>query len=335
MTIPTSRREWDARDDATQTIPVPVVPRSEPAETSTSYLHPRHRIILLVKLTIASIRQDRVFGLGAEVAFWAVFSMAPLLLAVFGAVGYLQPIIGAEAISDIHHNILRAAGAVLTPNAVSTVVDPLVRGMLARGHPGVISIGFAVALWSGSTAMSAYTNTVIVAYEARGVRSWWRTRLLALGLYLGGLAAGIIVLPLVIVGPGALASLAHGNVHSDIDQVIHIAYWPVVGLLSVWVVALFYGLAVPVDIPWRKRLPGAVLAILLWLAGSLGLRYYWTSDFHHTSVYGSLASIVATMLFCYVTALAVLIGAEFNSEVDVLWPEHARGSARQKLRARA
>lgn len=311
------------------------MPPSEQTEAATSYLHPRHRFALLVKLTVASIRQDRVFGLGAEVAFWAVFSLPPLLLALFGAVGYLQPVIGVSAINDIHRVILRAAGTVLTPNAVTTVVDPLVRGMLAKGHPGVVSVGFAVALWSGSTAMSAYTNTVIVAYEARGVRSWWRTRLLALGLYVGGIAAGVIVLPLLVIGPGALASLAPVRAYGAVDQAIHIAYWPVVACLSVWVVALFYGLAVPIGIPWRKRLPGAVLAMLLWLAGSFGLRYYWTSDFHHTSIYGSLASTIATMLFCYVTALAVLIGAEFNSEVDVLWPERPGRSTRRRRRRRA
>jgi membrane protein len=104
---------------------------------------------------------------------------------------------------------------------------------------------------------------------------------------------------------------------------VNVLYWPVVGIGSVLLLATLYHLAVPGRVAWRRCLPGACIALGLWIAGSYGLRVYFEAVFGHFSVYGPLASPIAVLLFLYVTALAVLFGAELNGEL--VRQEEARG----------
>lgn len=264
---------------------------------------------------------DRVLGLAAEAGFWGIVSLPSLALSIFGSLGYLRGIIGDAAINSVRDDVLRAARDVLTPNTVSTDVAPLLNEILARGQPAVISIAFLVSLWAGSTCLADYVNTITVAYEMRGLRSWWRTRVRSLFLYLLAVASGIIILPALALGPNEISQLFPQSVQNAISLTIQILYIPVVGLGSIVAVAGLYHLALPRPIPWRRGLPGATLAVALWLSGSFAVRTYLTSSFHNKSVYGSLAAPIAALIFFYVTALAVLLGAELNSAIDVV---HAR-----------
>jgi membrane protein len=290
---------------------------SDPPPTSAPVHHP-HLVRSVVVQTLRKVKQDRVLGLAAEAGFWAIVCLPSLVLSVFGAIGYLHGVIGDTAVNQIRSDVLRGAGDVLTPTTVSSDVAPLLDQILARGHAEVVSIAFLVSLWSGSTAMSDYVNTIIVAYEMRGIRVWWRTRLRSLVLYLGAVLAGVVILPALALGPDVITSLFPDSLRDEVSLTIHILYFPVVGLGSIGVVAALYRLALPRKVPWREGLPGAVLAVVLWLAGSFGVRAYLTSSFHSKSSYGSLAAPIAALLFFYVTALAVLLGAEVNSAIGVV-----------------
>jgi membrane protein len=97
-------------------------------------------------------------------------------------------------------------------------------------------------------------------------------------------------------------------------------YWPIVGLVGVGMLASFFHWAAPWRTPWRRDLPGALLAAVSWLALGAGMRVY-TSRFIEGGVFGPLAAPIAFLLWLYVTALAVLIGAELNAEIEKLWPK--------------
>lgn len=279
--------------------------------------------------------EDRVLGMAAEAGFWAIVSLPSLLLTLLGALGYLRSVIGTSDINRIHSQVLRVARDVLTPSTVNTDVAPLANQVLARGHAGAISVGFVISLWSGSTAMSDYVNTITVAYDMRGLRSAWRSRLVATGLYLCFLAVGLVLLPALAIGPGLVASLAPHQVAHQTSTVVHVLYWPVVGLLSLLLLTTLYRLSLPVAVRWRRGLPGAALAMGLWLLFSFTLRAYLTSSFRAHSVYGSLSAPIAALLFFYVTALAVLIGAELNSAIDYFSPVPATTAARERARLHA
>lgn len=162
----------------------------------------------LARRAAASAWDDRVLGLSAEAAFWALLSMPPLLLALLGTVGYLGNMFGPNLLGRVHRQILAASGEVLAPRAVAHVVEPVVSEVLSGGHGGLATIGFVLSLWAGSTAMSDYVNTITIAYGQRGLRSAVRSRLLAFALYLAGLVIAIVVVPLLVVGPSWLVAVA-------------------------------------------------------------------------------------------------------------------------------
>ena len=138
-------------------------------------------------------------------------------------------------------------------------------------------------------------------------------------LYLSFVFLTIVLLPLLVLGPGDFVSLfPHGSRHA-VRDVTDIAYWPVVLLLSLALLATLYHRAVPVKIKWRRALPGAVAAVVIWLVGSILLREWLTWAFRSTATYGPLSAPVAVLRFLYLTARAILYGAELNAEVDRAW----------------
>jgi membrane protein len=277
-------------------------------------LNPLRRVAHVPGRVLHKMSDDRIFGMSAEAGFWGLVSLPSLILAVFGSIGYLSGgVLGHGAVTRVHDDVLRAAGDLLSPATVTTDVAPLVDNILSKGHAGVVSVSFVISLWSGSSCMSAYLNTITVAYGMRGLRSAVRSRITALALYLGAVVAGIILLPALILGPDAITDLAPDSARADVANVVSHAYWPGVVVGSVLVVATLYRLCLPVRVPWLSHLPGAVLAMLIWLGGSIGVRAYLAQKLRTSVAYGALGAPVAALLFFYVTALAVLLGAEVNA----------------------
>ncbi|MDT3443059.1 MULTISPECIES: YihY/virulence factor BrkB family protein [unclassified Pseudofrankia] len=260
--------------------------------------------------------RDRVLGLAAEAGFWQLLSLPPLLLALLGTIGYIADAVGSDAVNSIRASLLKGASDLLTPEVVDNVVGPTVDQILSRGRPDVISIGFVLSLWTGSTAMATYVNTITIAYGQRDLRSAVRSRLVALRLYIAQVLTGVIILPALVLGPGLLANLFRANRHPVVKMLLEQVFWPAVGLLALAMLTSLYHQSLPQRRPWLSALPGAVFALLGWLLGSYLLRLYLELVFGNELVYGSLAAPVAALLFFYITALAVLLGAELNAALD-------------------
>ncbi|HEU5033620.1 MAG TPA: YihY/virulence factor BrkB family protein [Mycobacteriales bacterium] len=284
----------------------------------------------LVSSTVRKAWSDRVLGLAAEAGFWQLVSLPSMLLAVLGVIGYFSGALGPSTLHSLEDAIIRGAKHVIVPHAVDSTVRPALRRILVGGRADVVSISFIVSLWTGSSAMSTYVNTITIAYGLRAHRSAWRSRLLALWLYFGFVAVGVVLLPLLVLGPGLFVKLFPDHWHHVVNLVTVIAYWPVVALLALALLATLYHLAVPVRTPWRRDLPGAVLALVLWVVGSTLLRLWLSWAFRSTATYGPLSAPVAVLVFLYLTALAVLIGAELNAEIDRLWPLRSTAQARRE-----
>ena len=296
--------------------PDAVVRRLRPAEPApeTAQEHALH-VGRTLRGTVVAAWEDRIFGLAAEFGFWMLLSLPPLLLAVLGILGFFGNDLPQGTIDSIESGVLNGARRVLVPDAVDSLLQPALHDILTKGRADVVSIGFVIALWSGSSAMATFVNTISIAYDKRDARGAVRSRLLALWLYLSGVIVFIIILPLMVIGPSRIIDLSNDRYHALVSHLVNALYWPVVGLGSVLLLATLYHLAVPGRVPWRRCLPGAFVALGLWVAGSYGLRVYFEAVFGHFSVYGPLASPIAVLLFLYVTALAVLFGAELNGEL--------------------
>jgi membrane protein len=260
--------------------------------------------------------RDRVLGLAAEAAFWALLSLTPLLLVLVAAIGYLTPLFGPHIVVGVEDRILDAAEHVLAPSAVDQVLRPTLGDILRHGQGEIASVGFLLALWTGSTAMSTYVNAIAIAYGGRDVRSAVRARVLAFALYLGALVTGCITLPLLVTAPGWIIAAVPAEARSVVGPAVRLGYWPLLVLVCTALLATLYHLAVPGRVGWLRELPGAVVAMLLWLIGSVLLRLFLSIAITHSPTYGVLAAPAAALLFLYVTALAVLLGAELNAQIE-------------------
>jgi membrane protein len=296
-----------------------VAMRATPRPTS-----PRGLSLLLTR-TVREAWSDRILGLSAEAGFWQLLSLPPLVLAILGTFGYLAGPIGAGNMADIQRHILSGANRLFAPDVVNTVVTPLVTDVLKGGRADVVSVGFLISLWAGSSATATFVNTITLAYGMRYQRSAWRSRLLAFALYLLGVFGAIIMLPLLVLGPGAIVDLV-----PQLSLLVQIAYWPVVALVCMSGLATLYHLSLPVRTTWRRDVPGAAVAVVLWILMSFGLREYIKAYVSTESAYGQLGAVVASLLFLYLTAMAVIFGAELNAEIDKLWPTEVTAEVRRR-----
>ncbi|PNE38387.1 YihY/virulence factor BrkB family protein [Streptomyces noursei] len=284
---------------------------------------------LLVKDIVGSCMCYRVTGLAAEAAFWCLLSLPPLILGLLGVLGYTEPWIGHTTLENFRGHLLRAAGTVLSHRGVDEVARPLLQDVFTGRRPDVISLGFALALWSGSRALNVFVDTITIMYGLDGRRGIVRTRLLSFVLYLAALAAGAIALPLMVAGPDVVVGWLPAS-----ENVIRVLYWPVVLILSIAFLTTLYHLSVPVRSPWREDIPGAVVALAMWILGSFLLRLYLTAAVEGPTIYGSLAAPIAVLLWIGVSAFAVLVGAAMNAALDRVWPSVATAAARAELARR-
>ncbi|MFD5252728.1 YihY/virulence factor BrkB family protein [Streptomyces bobili] len=278
---------------------------------------------LLVKDTVNSCIEYRILGLAAEAAFFTLLSVPPLLLSLIGLLGYVDSWTGTDTISSLESNLLDASRTVLSEKGVAQIAQPILDDVMKGGRPDVISIGFLFALWSGSRAVNVFIDTITVMYGLDGVRGIVKTRLVAFMLFVAALLLGAVALPLMVAGPDAVVRIVPWSA-----TVVQVLYWPVVIVLSVSFLTTLYHVSVPVRSPWIEDVPGALVALAMWVLGSFLLRIYLENTVEGATIYGSLAAAVAVLLWIGVSAFAVLVGAAMNAAIDRVWPAAATAAAR-------
>lgn len=279
---------------------------------------PPGRFWTVVEWTIRTTIRYRATGLAAEAAFFAILSLPPLIFAATGAIGFVSAQIKPDVVRNARIEVLELALQVLTPQAVDTVIRPTIDDVLAGGRADVISIGFLIALWSGSRALSVFISTIGIMYGYRGHRHPIVTRALSFGLYVLFILLAVVLVPLVLAGPGLVDRVLPHPLHW-----LGGLYWPVVLAGSAFFLATLYDVSLPRRFTLCSGLPGAGLALVMWVVGSWVLRIFLGRSTNGPSVYGPLTAPIALLLWLYVISLAVLIGAALNSAIDrVLHPRH-------------
>ncbi len=274
--------------------------------------------------TVGSCFRYRVTGLAAEAAFFAILSLPPLIFGLAGSISYIVKRVDPSQITGFRDQVLDLANKVLTADSVHKIVEPtLARVINQSSRFDIISIGFVLSLWSGSRALNVFVDTITIMYGLGGRRGIVRTRLLSFGLYVVGLLVGAVVLPLVLAGPRLVDRFLPARL-----DFLNQLYWPTVIVLSVAFLTTLYHLSVPVRSSWRYDVPGATFAFGMWVLGSYLLRVVLEST--STSIYGPLAAPIAFLIWLYLTALAVLIGAALNAAFDQVWPEKSTARARSE-----
>lgn len=284
----------------------------------------------LVVSTVGACLRYRVTGLAAEAAFFAVLSIPPLIFAMAGAIGFVSDRFSQAQVEDVRQAVLDLFSRALTEGAVGNVIEPTIDQVLSRGRFDVISIGFILALWSGSRALNVFVDTITIMHGLGGHRGIVKTRALSFSLYVMGLLIGMVAIPLVVAGPSLVSAWLPDRV-----RFLESLYWPTVVVLCVCFLATLYHVSVPVRTNWGFNLPGATFTLLCWVFGSYVLRWVLTVTAQESrSIYGPLSAPIVILIWLYLLSIAVLIGAAVNAAFDQVFPQANTMRARSELVAR-
>ena len=232
----------------------------------------------------------------------------------------------------MHDSIIEWSHTAFSSNVVDDIIQPTVDDILRHGRGEILTVGFLLSLWAGSSAMSSFVDAITVAHDQYGVRNEVWQRIFALLLYLAALVLLVIGLPILALGPDLLPRLFPAAWRNEIAYWVNAFYYPVIAVLLVLALATLYKLALPRKLPWHRGLPGAVLAMIVFLLSSIGLRLYisWITTTGYT--YGALATPIAFLLFAFFIGLAIVIGAYFNAAMQEMWPARMTRRQRRKWR---
>ncbi|NUP11727.1 MAG: YihY/virulence factor BrkB family protein [Polyangiaceae bacterium] len=279
------------------------------------------------------VRDHRVDGLAAEVAFFSLFALPPALLALFSAVGFVARALGPDVMNRVRAEVVEKALGVMTEDAVREMVVPTMDKLFEEGRLDLLSVGVLFALFSTSRAADTLLSALHVVYRLDERFAMWRRRGLAVLYTLVATVWGAVLMPLLVVGPTFARAVASRVGYEGIFETLWSAlYWPVVIASVVLSLTAVYHFALPWRTPFLRDLPGALFAMSLWIGGSAGLRAYGRWTVESSPIYGALASPMILLLWLYFTAFALLMGAELNAAIEAAWPTVSRREKRDVLK---
>jgi membrane protein len=280
----------------------------------------------LTKRVFSEILEDNCLGLAAQLAFY-------FLLALFPALIFLVALIGLLPIDGVMSTWLAALARFAPPDVLDVVRDQFLE--VRRGNQvSLLTVGFAGAVWSSSTAMTAIIGTLNTAYGLQERRPWWKCRFLAIGLTLSLAVFMVLAQALILLAPWA-ADLAATRTGIALGSIWDPVRWVLAVGLLVTALDVIYHFAPDAESEFTWLTPGALVAALLWFGASYGFKMYVEHVDDFAATYGTLGGVVVVMLWFYLSGLAILVGAEVNAEIDraaeygrELTPEAAGGRPR-------
>jgi membrane protein len=259
---------------------------------------------------IQRVRDDDVLGLAAEIAYRFLFAVFPfgLFVAALGAfiAGWLHVGNPAdELVAGLSDNL---------PPTVADALRPELERLLSSARGDLLWVGAIGALWAATGGTNAVVKGIHRAYDVPEARPFLLRYTVAVGLTLLA-AAGVIVSFVTIVGGAVLTTEAAERVGlgAEAFTLIQLARWPVVFLALTAAVSILYRYAPRIVVPWRWILAGAAVFTLGWLAATAALGYYVEHIAAYGATYGSLGGVIVLMLWFYVTAALLLVGAQLTA----------------------
>jgi len=258
--------------------------------------------------TYKDVVRHHALQVAAALAYYLVLSAIPCVIFLSAVVGFIPiPNLFGHIMSLIAH---------LLPADTMQAAYPIVNDILSARRATWLSFGMLGTVWLASSAFDAMIEALDIAYDASDSRPIWKTRLLAVGL--AAISGSLLLVAFVvnILGPRFGDWLA---AQVDLSSVF-VALWPVarwsiaIGF-AVLAVEFLYFLAPNVKQRFIATLPGAILSVVAWEALSFALGYYFRHFANYNRTYGTLAGLIAFMVWLYWTSFALIVGAELNAEL--------------------
>lgn len=260
-----------------------------------------------VARTVRDFERNDYLTSAAALAFYFFLAMFPLLTFIGAALGFVS-------VSHLFNQILDLLAIVVPPDAMRVI-----RGVLqdaARNPAGLISIGIGGAVLASSSGFSAMITVLNIAYDVPESRPFLKKWLLSVGMTLLTGIITILALAAIALGPSFGAWLTtYLKLGGSFAAAWPFLRWLLITLSTVLSVEVIYFVGPNVKQRFLAQIPGAALAVVSWVMASWGLSWYLRSFAHYNLSFGALGAVVALMLWLYVSALAIILGAELNSEL--------------------
>jgi membrane protein len=263
----------------------------------------------LFKRTASEVMADNCLNLAAQLSYYFFLALFPALLVLIAIISYFP-------VHDLMNTIVATLGRIAPPEVLQIVRDQIAK--IAEGkNGGLLTIGVLGAIWSSSSAITAIVSALNEAYDITEARPWWKVRLLAIGLTVAVALFIVVATALVLVGP-TLAEHIAAWFHLGVafEWTWKILQWPVVFALVSLGIALVFYFAPDAEQHFVWITPGSVMATALWLLISIGFKFYIANFTSYNATYGAIGGVIVLMLWFYVSSLAILVGAELNSEIE-------------------
>ena len=257
----------------------------------------------------AEVKEDNVPLLAAGVAFYAMLAIFPAIIAVVTVYGMVaDPAQVQSQVGQLAKSLPSGADQLLTEQ---------LKSVTSAGRQS-LSIGLALSLlgvlWSASGGVQGLVKALNLVYDEKETRGFLKLRGLSLVLTIGAILMAVVAIALIAVFPGFVDNLGLGRAG---ELAASIGRWVVLALLALAALAVLYRYAPDRANPrWRWVSWGAVVALVLWLLGSVGFSWYVDNFGKYNQTYGALAAVIILLLWLFLSAFVVLLGAELDAETE-------------------
>ena len=255
---------------------------------------------------------DQCTDLAAALTYYGVLAIFPAVLALSAILG----LVGQSEKSV--QTVLDVISPLVSEDALGTIEPTLLELASSQTAGWALLLGAVLALWSASGYVGAFARAMNRIYEIGEGRPFWKLRPLMLLITLVAIAlVALVLLMLVVSGPLAQSIGDQIGLGDQAVQVWNIAKWPVMLLAVIVIVAILYYATPNVQQPkFRWVSVGAVVAIVIWMVASAGFAFYVANFASYNKTYGSLAGVIIGLVFLWLTNVALLLGAEIDSELE-------------------
>lgn len=288
----------------------------EPEHEATSR-QPRLTLRWMIHHLYRQWHDDRVSGLAAEIGFFALLSLFPLLLVSSSALGWLGDILGSNLASDVEGQLTEWAATLFGEDGG---VTQAVGALFAGASTSALTVGVLATIYTASRGFAAVVRALDVAYGHHNTRGWVGTQLIGLALAVGTIIVGSLTVAGLVIGPllGREDSIGEGVVGDILGWAWRWFRYPAAGaILVVWAATIFH-VAPNRRASWRGEVPGAAFSALLWLISTVLFSVYLrTLSSDTNAVFGVIGTAITIQLWLYLLAIGLVLGAELNAGLAV------------------
>ena len=253
---------------------------------------------------IIKVKNDDIFALGAQLAYYLILSFFPFLI-------FLMTIIGFSKLDSM--KIIEGLSAIL-PSSVFELTSTIIVEVVENQYTGLLGVSIVLSMWAASSAFRAVTKGINKAYNLKENRSFIKRAIIAL-ICTFALAFTIVVALVLLVFGNLIGNLLISYIpyNALIGKLWNLIRYIMVLTIMICIFAGIYRYTPAKRISWREAFPGAIVSTIGWLIVSLGFSFYINNFSNYSRLYGSLGAVFVLMTWLYISSIILILGGEINS----------------------